>query len=251
MKELTPELAEICGIHAGDGYLRNEGHRRELDISGSVEEIDYYNNHVKSLFEAFFNLKVNTRLFPHRNTYGFVIRDKKIIEFVHKLGFPYGSKSAVVRIPKKILESENSLLHTRFLRGLFDTDGNINFKKRYGNYIDFKKTHHVYPVITLSTTSVGLAEDIIVLLNKLTIRFSFFIETKSRKPTENPSHRIMINGVAGVEKWMQMIGMKNEIKSSRYEIWKRFGFCQPFTTFEQRKSILNGDLDIYQIGPVV
>ena len=39
--ELSPELAEICGIHAGDGYLRSNEHRIELDISGNVEEKEY------------------------------------------------------------------------------------------------------------------------------------------------------------------------------------------------------------------
>ena len=49
-------LAEICGIHAGDGYLRGgEGNSRwELDISGSVEEKEYYDLHVKRLFEKVF-----------------------------------------------------------------------------------------------------------------------------------------------------------------------------------------------------
>ncbi|MDP2906846.1 MAG: hypothetical protein Q8O03_02800 [Nanoarchaeota archaeon] len=48
---LNSETAEICGIHAGDGYLRNDGRRRELDISGNVEEQTYYDNHVIPLFE--------------------------------------------------------------------------------------------------------------------------------------------------------------------------------------------------------
>ena len=29
MIEISPEMAEICGIHAGDGYLRNDGKRVE------------------------------------------------------------------------------------------------------------------------------------------------------------------------------------------------------------------------------
>ena len=38
MIHISPELAEICGIHAGDGYLRGKDHRKELDISGNIEE---------------------------------------------------------------------------------------------------------------------------------------------------------------------------------------------------------------------
>ena len=78
-------LAEISGIHAGDGYLRNDGHRREWDISGSIHEKGYYDNHVIPLFNKTFNLNLKGRFFPHRNTYGFIIRDKNIIEFAHNI----------------------------------------------------------------------------------------------------------------------------------------------------------------------
>ena len=52
--KMTPDLAEVCGIHAGDGYLRNDGKRRELDIGGGFEEKEYYGNHVAPLFEKVF-----------------------------------------------------------------------------------------------------------------------------------------------------------------------------------------------------
>jgi len=77
MFNISPELAEVCGIHAGDGYLRNDGKRKEWDISGNVEEKEYYDNHVIPLFNKTFSLNIKGRFFPHRNTYGFVIRDRK------------------------------------------------------------------------------------------------------------------------------------------------------------------------------
>ena len=100
------EIAEICGIHAGDGYLRNDGKRRELDISGNIEEKEYYDKHIIPLFNKFFNIQSKGRYFPYRNTYGFVIRDIKIIEFMNKLGFPYGAKSLKVKVPSFILEDD-------------------------------------------------------------------------------------------------------------------------------------------------
>jgi hypothetical protein len=48
---------------------------------------------------------------------------------------------------------------------------------------------------------------------------------------------------------MELIGMKNEVKRSRYGVWKAFGFCPTNLTFEQRKGILNGDIDPYTMGP--
>ena len=42
MISMFPELSEICGIHAGDGYMRLKGRGGgEVDISGHLEEKDY------------------------------------------------------------------------------------------------------------------------------------------------------------------------------------------------------------------
>ena len=36
---LSQDLAEIAGIHAGDGYMRLRGKNKgEVDISGNIEE---------------------------------------------------------------------------------------------------------------------------------------------------------------------------------------------------------------------
>jgi len=45
--------------------------------------------------------------------------------------------------------------------------------------------------------------------------------------------------------WMQLVGMKNEVKLSRYRIWKKFGFCPTNLTFLQRSEILKGNLDLF------
>ena len=58
MMEISLELAEICGIHAGDGYLRNRGNKIELDITGNLEEKEYYDEHVIPLFNKFFGLNL-------------------------------------------------------------------------------------------------------------------------------------------------------------------------------------------------
>ena len=58
MVEITQELAEICGIHAGDGYLRIRGGKIELDLTGHVEEKEYYDEHVVLLFNRLFGLNL-------------------------------------------------------------------------------------------------------------------------------------------------------------------------------------------------
>ena len=221
MVEFSPELAEICGIHAGDGYLRDDGQRRELDISGNVEEEDYYKNHVFLLFQKVFNVKINPKLFPSRNTFGFVLRDRNIIKFIHSLGFPYGNKTLIVKAPSFVIDNNNHQLYVSFLRGLFDTDGHVSCRKFYGKYSLFKRKKHHYPSIQFKVVSKPLIEDIIKILRLLDFDYNLY----SHKPKENNSnisYQITINGGDQVTRWMKEIGSKNSSKLSRYLVWKKF-----------------------------
>lgn len=231
---LSENLAEICGIHAGDGYLRNDGRRVELDISSNIEEKEFYDKHVIPLFSKFFKIKINGKYFPSRNTYGFVIRDKNIIVFFHNIGFPYGRKTTIVKVPSMVLNS-NTFAYRRFLRGFFDTDGCLTFDKKH-------KKYHYYPRIILVTCSYNLFSEACRMLRKIGISFHTQIY-KPKNKNENNSYRIWIRGKERVEKWMETIGSKNSSRLSRYKIWKKFGFCPPNLTFEERKRILKKDLN--------
>lgn len=248
MIQMTPELAEICGIHAGDGYLRKRQiNKTELDISGALEEKEYYDNHVIPLFNKFFNLRLKGRFFS-RGTYGFVIWNIKVGPLIHELGFPYGEKSSIVNIPNIILESRNKLFYSRFLRGLFDTDGCLIFQKKYGkNYCLFKRRYNHYPIIILSTVSKRLSEEVNQILGELKIEH-FIYGHQPKNFRDKYRYNLVISGIERLNKWMNLIGIKNQSKLSKYLIWKKFGFCPTNLTFQQRKDILNGKLDIYSIG---
>ena len=230
------ELAEVCGIHAGDGYLRNDGKRIELDISGSLEEKVYYEIHVIPLFSKLFKTLIKGRFFHSRNTYGFVIRDKNIVNIFHNLEFPYGNKSLCVKVPKFILESDDDKIKKLFLRGILDTDGSISFDRRYSkNYDSFKRRYHTYPRLTLSTVSKELSNDLQKLLNDLKI--DYWVQTyRPKSSNEKTKNVIWIRGKS-FEKWMKLIGSKNPVKYSRFEIWKKHGFCHANTTYKERIEI--------------
>ena len=236
-------LAEICGLHAGDGYLRNDGKRIELDISGNVEEKEFYDDHVITLFSRFFKINIKGKHFLPRNTYGFVIRDKKIVEFIHHIGFPYGKKTTKVEIPEFILKSKDTEVYAKFIRGLFDADGSFNPDKRYGtNYAEFKRKYHYYPRISIGTCSKKLMKQVCDLLIKLGIK-SYTQTYFPKKSEENIRYKIWVVGKENVKKWMKLIGSKNPTQISKYAIWKKFGFCPPHTTLEQRKQILKNNLN--------
>ena len=253
MKEidLTPDLVEAVGIYVGDGYLRYAGRRKELDISGSYEEKEYYDSHVIPLFSSVFNIQISGRFFPSRKTYGFVIRDRNVLEVFKNLGLPSGNKSKKIFIPKEIMDHTEPNIHYRFLRGYFDTDGCLTFMKRCGrSYTKNKQIYHYYPRILLTSVSEKLLRDVQILLDKYNFR-SYSTVYKHKQEKWNDTHRKNLVGTKNLKRWMNLIGTKNQTKYSRFLIWEKHGFCPTNTTFNQRINILNGKLDILSFyGPV-
>lgn len=239
-KEMTPDLAEICGIHAGDGYMRcRNGNNFELDISGNIDEKEYYDNHVVPLFERTFGIKIKTQFFQPRNTYGFCISEKEVCETLHSFGFPYGKKTLTVEVPKQILESKNLEIIYRFIRGVFDTDGTISFRKRGGSgYSEIHKKRHTYSYLKLSICSKSLRDGIGLLLMQTGFQFAF--SQKKEKGKWNISYSLTLEGDQNLILWMQNIRFKNPVKENRFLIWKKYGFNPPYITLGQQKDILSG-----------
>ena len=240
--KFTMEFAEILGIHVGDGYMRVRGGHHELDISGNLEEKEFYDKHVIKLLKKEFSLEyLNGIEFQPRNTYGIKLYKKHICKRFIDLGIPIGKKGDNLCIPTQILG--DSKLIRRFLRGFFDTDGNIYFAKRAsGDYTKFHKTRHYHPRISLDTTSRKLFEDLKKALDSLNINYSTYIRRVKNEGWKD-NFSIRINGKIQLMKWISMIGIKNPVKRTRYEIWNKFGFCPPHTTLKQREKILIGRID--------
>ncbi|MEK6957424.1 MAG: hypothetical protein AABW99_00375 [archaeon] len=241
--DFSSDLAEVCGIHAGDGYLRNDGKRRELDISGGIDEKEYYDSHVVPLFERVFGINITPKFFPKRHTYGFVIRDRNIVEFMHSLGFPYGAKTFTVSVPEFVSNSKNLDILYSFIRGAFDTDGCLAFQKKVGSgYKSEVKRKHSFPVVQISICSKPFCDGLCSLFRKT----GFNCKVVMQKPTYDYQHvkyALYLRGYSNLKSWMRNIGFKNTSKLSRYEVWEKFGFCPTNISFEQRKQILNNELD--------
>ena len=48
-----------------------------------------------------------------------------------------------------------------------------------------------------------------------------------------------------LEYWMKSIGFNSRKHLTKYLIWKKSGFCPPYTSLPQREQILNEELDPY------
>jgi len=239
---LSPQLAEDIGIHIGDGAMNIFPNPHGTDYyykcSGHPEnEKEWYDNFIVPLKRNLFNLKIRAKYFSD-NTYGIQFRSKAIVTFYNKvIGIPLGYKVKTVDIPLVI---KNSPLEFKIacLRGIFDADFSLTFKKKY-------KEVHYYPVIRANFASKNLSNSIIGILSKLKFNFSSGSYSSIDKRTGKIkfSYDIFISGKNQLKRWFTIIGSNNPNNITKFQVWKKFGFCPPHTTLSQRKLILLGELD--------
>jgi len=236
----SSELAEILGMFAADGCIQ---YPHYICMWGSIyEDKEYYDEIVCPLFSKVFNKKIIAHEKKSNSVYGFYVCDKKIIQFFKKLGFS-NNKTYNVKIPEEILNSGNQEIITAFIRGFTDCDGCLTFMKRKEKgYSKFKRKYHTYPRIFIKVVSKKIIEDLSYLLKQLNINHSVNLQ-RSIKINEKDQHVITIRGIKRLEKWKDKIGFNNHAKTTKYFIWKKFGFCPTNIDLKQRKLILEGNLD--------
>jgi len=92
---------------------------------------------------------------------------------------------------------------------MFDTDGCIYFTKN-----DWRGNRN-YPIIEIVTYSKSLIKQ----LNEILTNLGFTVKIGHN------GNSVKLNGKTQVEKWMSEIGSNNIDKLSKFEFWKKFGYC--------------------------
>lgn len=118
-------LAEICGIIAGDGHLNRSIEPRrscyKISVFGHREDDLHYFYGLQDLFEKTFQKKP---LLKDRKRYlELRLHSKEILLKLERIGIPVGAKSGKIRMPERIKESKE--LRLSFLRGFADTDFSV------------------------------------------------------------------------------------------------------------------------------
>ena len=238
--KIDGDMAEILGMHIGDGCISVNKRYSEYYLGGDItEEKEYHNNWVAPLFNRkimipLYNRKVLYKEHPKVGIYGFHIFDKKIVDFFNSLGVPSGNKINI-GIPENIKKDKTLL--KRFLRGLFDTDGNIYFDRNRSAKVQLNNR----PVIQLGTVSKRLADEVF----KSLVDFGLHPRMKNPhqgKRDKNPVHTVLIYRIGDVNWFIDNIQFKNPKHSSKWQIYKKLGFCVPHTTLEYRKKLLSKSL---------
>src|SRR3989344_500544 len=237
---LNPEISEIAGFFAADGSMQKD----HISFWGNPSaDKDYYDFHLRGLFLKSFNISINPHEKKSNSVYGFYVCDKNIISFFNEyLGFPIGKKTYSLEVPKVIYQNDNKKISKSFIRGFFAGDGCLNFDKRYGNYKPLLKKLHTYPRIQIRSVSQKAIYQLSDMI--LNLGIPNFV---AKKPSKNKhwvdSYMLQVSGEGSLLKLKRCIGFSNPNHSSRYEMFKKYGFVPSNTSYHERIRMLKGELN--------
>lgn len=203
-KKITEDLAYICGVIAGDGSINYRIKKKEysLKIVGNPkDEKEFYNKIISLKFEKIFGVFPHIKYHDNNTTYGFSIYSKTICTYLTEIiELPSGVKYPNLKIPKVFYEKEELLI--AFIRGVFDTDGCISFKKKY-------KSEPYYPVISLASKSKFFIREIAEVLKFLNFKiveiYDYIISDHRIKQGFTIINKIEINGHINLDLWLKKI----------------------------------------------
>ncbi|MBS3092804.1 hypothetical protein J4466_05290 [Candidatus Pacearchaeota archaeon] len=199
--KITPALAEEIGMHYGDGFLSDKRYTYRLK-GNAKDEVEYYNNYIKPLFKQLYNVEVNLKKFD--TTFGFELHSQAICEFkIKTLGIKPGKKYEI-EFPD-CLRVNNSEVLASFIRGLFDTDGNLSFQTKYG-YKDY------YPVISISLASKRIIKEVGEILKMLGF--------KPWIGFDEQYGRISLYGIGTFKRYKDLIGWNSPKNLSKITKWE-------------------------------
>jgi len=219
-ENVSPELAYLCGVLAGDGSICYRKSKNEYSVycSGNPkDEKSFYGGVIGPIFERVFGFVPNLKNLGG-GTFGFVIFSKALVLYLTKvIGLPLGKKYDALGIPSVFLNDETLLVN--FVRGVFDTDGCISFKKG-------KKNYPYYPVISLSSKSESFIREIVVVLSDLNFRLSSLYNYKKKdervKKGFTVINHLYLHGYDNLKLWNRRISFyspKHLAKIKRY--WRK------------------------------
>jgi len=229
--KISKELAEEIGIHIGDGSMGiySRTYHYDYTVCGGIDDYNYLVDFVRPLIEKLYGLTPCKQTTKKGKSFDLVYCSKELILWKKKLGLPVGQKNQI-KIPEIIL---NSPFIFDCLRGIFDTDGMILFKKR-------NKDLHYYPVVKLYCKSKPLIEQIEVILKSIEIipNVQYDVRQNDKRGFTCITHQLHINGVNNVEKFMERIGFSNIKHRTKYLVWKKQGYLEPGSILGERLKIL-------------
>jgi hypothetical protein len=214
------ELAEFMGIMTGDGYMNKYGkHFSLLEITGdSSLDKEYLTNHVSNLIANLFNLKPKVIYRKNQNTMVLRLMSKGLNNFLLEIGFKNGKKGQI-EIPRWILKDYQYMKH--FIGGLADTDGSLVLLNRK------QKKYVYYPRVQVTSISENLINNIGNWLIENELPLCIFIDKRTLTykgiTKTHEGYRFQISGRKNLDRWMDLVGFRNQRHLNKYEKYKKNG----------------------------
>lgn len=241
------KIAELCGAIIGDGWIQSD--RRCFFIVGDpLEDKEYYDKYLSNIFKEIL-IDVKPKEFPYWKVYGIGIYKKEIIKRIVNWGLPTGKKVETAKIPDWIKKA-NKKVKISFIRGFFDTDGSIFCQRDYAKYAkEFNKKYHTKIRLRMS----GISEGLINQIEKMNLEVGFNLRKRiiKRGFKNNRNNKdvfiLEMNKISNIVKFFEELKPSNPKHITKYMVWKKFGFCPPYTKINQRKDILKKKVNPYKL----
>lgn len=188
--KLNSDLSYILGVLAGDGYMDYSNQRKAYHIGLSTVDKEFVDEFSKSLFN-FFKIKSSNEFRKSRKKkwnaqYITRLCSKEACDFINSIG---QFKKENWKIPE-IIKNSDSNIKIAFLRGFFDSEGEIDKKScRVG---------------ATSMNLNGLVE-IKRMLEDFGIR-NTIIKRKDPRPNTHQKYILRINDKNSIESFNELIG---------------------------------------------
>ncbi len=233
-KTISSELAYLSGVLIGDGSIGFRDNKKEYVVccfGNPLDEQEFYFQVVGPKFKQVFNFMPKMKSFHKNTTFGFRIYSKTLFLFFTKfVGLPVGIKYGSLKLPE--IFKENKSLVIPLIRGIFDTDGCISFKKR-------NKLKPYYPVISLASKSKTLIFEVSTILKKLGFRvvekYDYKVRDSRFKIGFSIINTLTLNGESQLKLWNEKVGFANpkhlnKIKKVAGEGFEPSTFTRAFIT---------------------
>jgi hypothetical protein len=245
---MNSEIAEFLGWYFGDGCLSTKNGRYQFSITGDLrEELLFYQKtiipRINTLFGSIINKEVKLKEYKSVGVCGVYFSSKDFVRILQNNYNIKGGKKLNVNLPDLKTKKQKKY----FLRGLFDTDGSIYFSRsHYKTKIPtFCNTYHYKPIIKLATISKNLIGYVYETLKELGYSPRLYKPTRLRKH-ENILHSVVLDINDDVKRWIDEVGFKNPKHNTKIEVWKKFGFCPPYTKIKDRISLIDNKISPFE-----
>ncbi len=215
LPELSPKLAYICGVLAGDGYIGIRPNKNEYIVNcggNPKDEIEFYDNILAPFFQKLFCIEVKPKLLGGKKknkTYGFNIWSKNLVYFLlDDVGMTQSPKDNLL-IPQKILDDRN--LYLPFIKGVFDTDFCLKFKNNYPRIVGSSKCKAFMQQISDLLEGEGF---------RVLRYFDYKVKDSRLKKGYNIINKVEINGHNQLSLWLDKIGTNQPKNQEKIRKWR-------------------------------